>query len=148
LKPLSRTYADRILVVGSAAGQAKPITGGGVYYGLLCADIAADCLHRALESDNLSSRNLAAYQKEWKKKLGREIAVSYRARKFYERLSDRQIDRIFDIVRSAGIDKTLLDAEDLSFDWHGGVVMKLIGHGAISQVLGALRVPFTRKPER
>ena len=41
LKPLSRTYAERLIVVGDAAGQVKPTTGGGIYYGLLCADIAA-----------------------------------------------------------------------------------------------------------
>ncbi|MBC7335892.1 MAG: NAD(P)/FAD-dependent oxidoreductase, partial [Clostridia bacterium] len=32
---LPRTVADRILVVGEAAGHVKATTGGGVYYGLL-----------------------------------------------------------------------------------------------------------------
>ena len=49
LKPLPRTYGQRLVVVGDAAGQVKPTTGGGIYYGLLCADIAAGTLHRALE---------------------------------------------------------------------------------------------------
>ncbi|MFB0556618.1 MAG: geranylgeranyl reductase family protein, partial [Dehalococcoidia bacterium] len=39
LGTLLRTYSDRIIVVGDAAGQVKPTTGGGIYYGLLCADI-------------------------------------------------------------------------------------------------------------
>ena len=42
LKPLPRTYGDRLIVAGDAAGQVKPTTGGGIYYGLLCADIAAN----------------------------------------------------------------------------------------------------------
>ncbi|GAI10492.1 unnamed protein product, partial [marine sediment metagenome] len=42
-------------MVGDAAGQVKPTTGGGIYYGLLCADIAANNLHRALENDDLSA---------------------------------------------------------------------------------------------
>ena len=142
LKPVSRTYNKRIIVVGSAAGQVKPTTGGGIYYGLLCADIAADNLHRALESDNLSAKSLSAYEKDWKNKLGRELKVGYWSRKFYELLSDRQIDRIFDIIKANGIDEALLKSADLSFDWHGKAVLKLIGHRALSGTLETIRLPF------
>ncbi|MDH5695986.1 MAG: geranylgeranyl reductase family protein, partial [Dehalococcoidia bacterium] len=64
LRPLAKTYGERLLVVGDAAGQVKPTTGGGIYYGLLCADIAADTLHQALRNDNLSSKTLANYDRE------------------------------------------------------------------------------------
>ena len=142
LKPLARTCGDRLMVVGSAAGQVKPTSGGGIYYGLLCADMAANNLHRALKSDALSARNLANYEKEWKRKLGRELRAGYWARKFYEILSDRQIDRIFDIIKSNGIDEALLKADDLSFDWHGRVVLRLLGHQALSKAIKAMRLPF------
>ena len=147
LKPLTRSYSQRLLVVGSAAGQVKPTTGGGIYYGLLCADIAADSLHRALESDTLSAKNLANYEKEWKRKLGGELRIGYWARKFYERLSDAQIDRIFDIIKSNGIDETLLKADDLSFDWHRQAVLRLIGQGTLSNLIEAMkiRLPFRGK---
>ena len=142
LKPLARTYGDRLMVVGSAAGQVKPTSGGGIYYGLLCADMAASNLHRALKSDALSARNLANYEKEWKRKLGRELRAGYWARKFYEILSDRQIDRIFDIIESNGVVEALLQADDLSFDWHGRVVLRLMGHQALSKAIKAMRLPF------
>jgi len=142
LKPLAKTYGDRVMVVGSAAGQVKPTTGGGIYYGLLCADIAANNLQRALESNNLSAKNLSNYEKEWKRKLGRELKVGYWGRKFYELLSDRQIDRIFDIIKSNGIDEALLKADDLTFDWHGGVVLRLIGFKSLSQVFRTMKFTF------
>ncbi|MFC1864497.1 geranylgeranyl reductase family protein [Chloroflexota bacterium] len=142
LKPLARTYSERLMVVGSAAGQVKPTTGGGIYYGLLCADIAANNLHRALRNDGLYARNLANYERGWKRKLGRELKVGYWARKFYELLSDRQIDRMFDIIKANGIDEALLKADDLSFDWHGGVVLRLVGHRALSNVVKAVKLPF------
>ena len=142
LKPLARTYGDRLMVVGSAAGQVKPTSGGGIYYGLLCADMAANNLHRALKSDALSAKNLANYEKEWKRKLGRELRTGYWARKFYEILSDRQVDRIFDIIKSNGVDEALLQADDLSFDWHGRVVLRLLGHQALSKAIKAMRLPF------
>jgi len=142
LKPLARTYSRRLVVVGDAAGQVKPTTGGGIYYGLLCADIAANNLHRALDDDDLSARNLASYEREWKKKLGRELKICYYARKFYEHLSDKQIDKVFDIIKSNGIDEALLKKDDLSFDWHGEVILKLLGHRVLSKAIKAMKIPF------
>ena len=142
LKPLAKTCSQRLIVVGDAAGQVKPTTGGGIYYGLLCADIAANTLHRALQNDDLSIKGLASYERQWRRKLGQELKIGYYARKFYERLSDRHIDRIFDIIKSNGIDDALLKAEDLSFDWHGKAVLRLMGHRAISKALEIMKIPF------
>jgi len=142
LKPLAKTYAERLIVVGDAAGQVKPTTGGGIYHGLLCADIAANILHQALASNALSAKSLADYEREWRRKLGQELRIGYRARKFYERLSDGQIDRIFDIIKSQGIDEALLKAEELSFDWHGTVVLQLLEHRAMSKAIEMMKIPF------
>ncbi len=142
LKPLSRTYSERLVVIGDAAGQVKPTSGGGIYYGLLCADIAANTLYRALETDTLSAMGLADYEREWKKKLGRELQVGYWARKLYERLSDRQVDRVFDIMKSDGIDKALADTEELSFDWHGEGMLRMVGYGALSRVMRVMKLPI------
>lgn len=58
LGSLPRTYANRVIVVGDAAGQVKPTTGGGIYYGLLCADIATHCLHQAFLAHDFSAVKL------------------------------------------------------------------------------------------
>ena len=142
LKPLARTYGERLLVVGDAAGQVKPITGGGIYYGLLCADIAARNLGRALEKDALSTRALASYEREWKRKLGQELRVGYWARRLYGRLNDRQIDRLFDIIKANGLDGALLKADDLPFDWLGQAILRLVGQKVLSRALAAMKVPF------
>jgi len=142
LKPLARTYGRRLMVVGDAAGQVKPTTGGGIYYGLLCADIAADILHQALETDDLSARRLARYEEGWKRQLGWELKIGYWARKLFERLSDSKIDRIFDIVKNNGIDEALLSARDLSFDWHGRAILRLMGHRMVSKAMEVIRIPF------
>jgi len=142
LKPMAKTCGDRLVVVGDAAGQVKPTSGGGIYYGLLCADIAADTLHRALKSDSLSAGTLADYDREWRRKLGWELRVGCWARKLYERLSDGQIDRIFGIIKSNGIDEALLKAEGLSFDWHGEVVLRLLKDRAVSRAMEVMKIPF------
>ena len=142
LKPLPRTFGERLIVVGDAAGQVKPTTGGGIYYGLLSADIAAQTMHQALADGDLSAKRLARYERGWKKRLGRELRIGHWARKLFERLSDRQIDRIFDIVKANGIDEAILKAEELSFDWHSKVILRLTRYQMISKALDIIKIPF------
>jgi digeranylgeranylglycerophospholipid reductase len=144
LQPLARTYGERLVTVGDAAGQVKPTSGGGIYYGLLGADIAAATLHEALEDDDLSAKRLARYQRGWRKKLGHELRTGYWARKLYERLSYRRLDRLFEMVRSAGIDEALLKAEDLSFDWHSRTIMRLLKYQLVTRTIGRVKLPFNK----
>ncbi len=126
LKPLRKTYGDRAVVIGDAAGQVKPTTGGGVFYGLLCADIAADILHKALSTDDLTAKSLSRYQTECHKTIGRELRNGYAARYAYEKLSNRRIDQMFDIIVRKGIDKTINQSPNISFDWHSKAMTELI----------------------
>ena len=44
IAPVAKSYADRIVAVGDAAGLTKPVTGGGIFYSLLSAQFAAEVL--------------------------------------------------------------------------------------------------------
>ncbi len=147
LQPPRRTSGERFILAGDAAGQVKPTTGGGIYYGLLAADIAADTLDRGLRRDDLSARSLAAYERKWRQKLGREIKTGYRARRLFERLNDQQIERLFDIVKASGIDKAVLASGDISFDWHGKAIPMLLGRAVISRLFGRIPVPAEIAPD-
>ena len=132
LRPLPRTYADRILVVGEAAGQVKPTTGGGIYYGILCADIAVDTLQQAFLAKDFSKSILGSYQKQWQTRLGKELKTGYLAHRLYERLSNRQIERLHTFVSNSGIPKLITGSEDFSFDWHAHLIMKVAKSLAVS----------------
>jgi digeranylgeranylglycerophospholipid reductase len=147
LKPLPHTHSDNLLVVGTAAGQVKPITGGGIYFGLICADIAANTPHRALETANLSASGLAGYERAWRKKLARELMTGYWARKAYEMLSDRQVDRIFGLLESTGLIEELCHTEELSFDWHANVIAKVMGQKLFATAINSVRESFNRKKQ-
>jgi digeranylgeranylglycerophospholipid reductase len=125
LKPLPRSYVDRVLVVGEAAGQVKPTTGGGVYYGLLCADIAAGVLERCLEADDFSADALSTYEREWRAKLNREMTIGYWARTRLANLSNRRIDRLFRRAGQNGLPELISRGNGFSFDWHGRLLLKL-----------------------
>jgi len=142
LKPLPRTSGRRLMVVGDAAGQVKPTTGGGIYYGLIGADIAAETLDEALKDDDLSPQRLGSYDQKWRKRLGTELKIGYWARQLFERLSDRRIDRIFDLVEDQGIVDTLITDTEVSFDWHSKAVSKLVGHQLIARAVNVVKHPF------
>ncbi len=142
LRPLPRTNADRLLVVGTAAGQVKPLTGGGIYFGLLCADLAANALNRCLLQDDLSADKLATYQRGWKRRLGREFRTGTWARRVYERLSDQQIDRTFDLLVGTRLIEEIEKSDFLAFDWHADVVSRIFSQRTVVRAFRSVKLPF------
>lgn len=140
---IPKSYASRVLVVGDAAGQVKPTTGGGIYYGLLCADMAVNTLNKALKQDNLSAKALRDYELKWKAKLGREIRIGQLARNIYHRLSDAQIEKAFEIVQSSGLHNLILEDQNFSFDWQASTILKAMSHQALKSLW--TKMSFQRK---
>jgi digeranylgeranylglycerophospholipid reductase len=134
---LPLTGADRILVLGEAAGQVKPTTGGGIYYGLLCADIAADCLEAAFNASDLSAARLSWYDRQWRARLGREIKIGSRLCRFYQRLGNGNIERLFKLARGTDLPRFISDLEALPLDWHGALAVKLLKYLAVNVPLRA-----------
>jgi digeranylgeranylglycerophospholipid reductase len=126
VRTLARSYGDRVLVIGDAAGQVKPTTGGGIYFGHLGARIAAGVLDKALSSDNLTAGQLSHYQKQWKAKMGKELSHGYWARWAYSKLSDHQIEGIFNILNSSGTAEALVNSGNFSFDWHSRLIITFL----------------------
>ena len=61
--PLRRSYDERVLVIGEAAGQVKATTGGGIYYGLLAARLASDTIPTAFASVGLTAQAMSRYER-------------------------------------------------------------------------------------
>jgi flavin-dependent dehydrogenase len=141
---LARSYGDRVLVIGDAAGQVKPTTGGGIYFGHLGARIAAEVLDEALSRDNLTAGQLSRYQKQWKAKMGRELSLGYGARQAYAKLSDRQIEGVFNIFDSNGMAEALLNSGKFSFDWHSRLILAVLRRSSAYPLL-KIRHLFSRE---
>jgi flavin-dependent dehydrogenase len=123
---LTRSYGDRILAIGDAAGQVKPTTGGGIYFGHIGARVAAGVLDEALKHDDLTAGRLSRYQKQWKARMGKELSRGCRARWAYTKLSDRQIEGILNAVDASGTAEALLNSSDFSFDWHSKLITAVL----------------------
>ncbi|MDR1404853.1 MAG: NAD(P)/FAD-dependent oxidoreductase [Candidatus Methanoplasma sp.] len=107
-----RSYGDRTLLIGDAAGQVKPISGGGLYPICMAAPILRDTAEESLLTDRTSSRFLSRYEEGWKRKIGRELSRGYRIRKIYTGLSDRDLDRVSEIISDDEI-RPMLNGIDL-----------------------------------
>ena len=150
LRPLRKTYTDRVLVVGDAAGQVKPTTGGGIFYSLLASEVASGALHQALSEDKLSANRLGAYQKEWKNLLSTELEVGYSARRVFEYLGDSHISSLIHQASNNGFIAELADSPDVSFDWHSSMISKIMGHptlGGMLRLVNPLLARMARSPE-
>jgi digeranylgeranylglycerophospholipid reductase len=133
LGPIQRTYADRLLVLGDAAGLVKPTTGGGIYYSLLSAKLAAETLIEHLPHDALDASDLALYESRWRARLGPELRWQLVLRRIAQRLTDADIDALFDLARTDGI--MPLVRRTASFNEHRGFIMALLKHPPARRVL-------------
>jgi geranylgeranyl reductase family protein len=133
LSSLSRTFASRLLVVGDAAGLVKPTTGGGIYYSLVSATLAAETLIPALRSDQLHEEALAVYQQRWRKRLGPEFQTQLALRMLAQRMSDAEIDSLFDLALTDGV-MPIVRAK-AKFNQHRHLIAGLFRYGPTRRLL-------------
>jgi len=84
------TYYNNIALVGDAACQIKPLTGGGLSYGIQSARLLADCIKEG---------HLNKYDQRWKRKFGKEIQFGLKARNIYENLDNKQREKVFSLFK-------------------------------------------------
>ncbi|HEY7162754.1 MAG TPA: NAD(P)/FAD-dependent oxidoreductase, partial [Acidobacteriota bacterium] len=126
LTPIKRSYTDRTIVVGEAAGQLKTVTCGGIYYGLLAAEIGAEVLAGALEKNYFGADALSMYEHRWKKLLGKELEIGLCLRSAFKKFSDSKIDSLFEIASKNGLMKLI--REKANFDWHYDLISAIFRH--------------------
>jgi len=133
LGPVPRTWTDRILAVGDAAGLVKPTTGGGIYYGLLTGHLAAGVLVEALAEDRLGARRLREYERRWRARLGPEIRAGLAFRAVAAKLNDVAVDRLVELARVDGIVPLLKQTAD--FNWHHTAARALLRHAEFRRIV-------------
>jgi digeranylgeranylglycerophospholipid reductase len=133
LAPISRTYSDRLLAIGDAAGLVKPTTGGGIYYSLVSAAIAAETLTDAMRRDDLSARQLSMYEQRWRERLSAEFQAQTRLRMLAHRMSDSDIEQLFDLARTDGVMPIV--RRTASFNRHRKLILALLKHPPVRQLV-------------
>ena len=133
IQTIDRSYADRILVVGEAAGQVKTTTQGGIYYGMLCASLAAETLEEAARKNDFSMQALRRYEETWTATIGQELEMGLNLRQIFARLSDAQIDALVEL--GTRDDMISLVKRLAQFDWHRDLIQTSLNLPALQEVV-------------
>jgi len=136
LGTLSRTYGKRTMVVGDAAGFAKPTSGGGVYTGVRSAIHAAEVAARCCEHETYDDRSLAAYERRWKSDFAWDLALGFRLFEIRRGLSFSEVDRLLSVLRDPDILKTIIRWGDI--DRPGKLILHLAKKPSLYPLLGFL----------
>lgn len=122
--PIAKAYSNSFLVVGDAASQVKPTTGGGIIFGLNCAKIAADVIAEALDKSDFSAEFLSIYQKRFTKMFGFDVKVMLRVREMLDKLPDEKLDAIISFCEKLRLNEVSKNLKEI--DFQGRTLLKLI----------------------
>jgi digeranylgeranylglycerophospholipid reductase len=75
-----RLVADGLMLVGDAARQVDPLTGGGIVNAMLAGQIAGQVAAEAVAAGDTSTAFLAHYEQRWQEAAGRKLQRNYRLR--------------------------------------------------------------------
>jgi geranylgeranyl reductase family protein len=120
--PIKKFVSRDTVTVGDAAGQSKPTTAGGIYSCGMGGIMAGHAIAKHLDTKEFSQ--LVDYQKSWEKKFGKEFEKQRLARKILERVDNKTIDRLFDVITPDILSD--ISAKD-DFDFHTVSIIKLLG---------------------
>jgi digeranylgeranylglycerophospholipid reductase len=133
LAAIAQTYATRLMAVGDAAGLVKPTTGGGIYYSVLSASIAAEVACDALRRDRLDARSLSVYEARWRARLASEFDAQQELRRHAIGMSDADIEALFDLARTDGV--LPLVRKTARFNEHRHLIRALFNHRPARRIL-------------
>ncbi len=102
-----------ILLVGDAAAQIKPITGGGVYYGMRCGKIAGEIAAQACLTGDM--KVLKDYEIRWRNEIGKEIAFGLKVHRLRCVMSDEDFDTIVHTLSQSEILQRIKKKGDMDY---------------------------------
>ncbi len=120
--PIKKFVESKTVIVGDAAGQAKPTTSGGIFTSGMGGILAGKAISKFLKSNKNS--DLEEYQKLWTVQFGEEFEKQLWARKILERIDNNTINKLFELI-TPEIIKEISEKDD--FDFHAGSIVKLLG---------------------
>lgn len=121
----NNTVRDKVVLVGGAACQVKPLSYGGVYFGLKAANILVSCI---------KNNRLSDYDSLWKKELASDIKIGIKMNQIYRRLDKEEIRKLFKLLKSQ---KELIEKIG-DFENHGRLILELLKKPNLYPRLGDL----------
>ncbi len=110
---LLESVKDDLMLVGDSACHVKPMSGGGLYFGIKAADICAEVLVDALEEDDTSEENLKEYHERWQEEIGKNIRKGMRTRNVFKQLTDKDLDSLIEVLQKEKAKRVIEEKGDI-----------------------------------
>lgn len=121
-------------LVGDAACQVKPITSGGIYYGMKSAELLADAVREG---------DLSRYSAKWAEEFEQEIKICLLLRYILENMGEDVLKRLFEYVK----DNARLIEKIGDFENHSSIIWSLISNPRTYPTIGSLLMGMIRNPK-
>ncbi len=125
---------NRAILIGDAASQLKPTTGGGLILGFETIQIAKNTIVRSLETGNIAI--LKDYEKNFRKKYLKELNYQLKVQKTLDKLSNNDLDYIFMKLKEKGVENLISKYGDM--DKQSILVKELLKRGLIFSVIPSI----------
>jgi digeranylgeranylglycerophospholipid reductase len=103
--PIDKAIGSGILLVGDAARQIDPITGGGISNSCKAAKVAGEVLARATREKDFSERSLQRYEKGWRDLIENHLYRNWMAKEKLVTLTDDTFNKVIATLNEVGVDK-------------------------------------------
>jgi digeranylgeranylglycerophospholipid reductase len=103
--PIESTTADGVMLVGDAARQTDPLTGGGILTAMQAGNISGEVAAKALAAGDVSRGGLKEYEDRWREDIGKHLARSYEFKEFFVKLTDNDLNQLLGSLKNEDISK-------------------------------------------
>ncbi len=90
---MEKIVTNGLMLIGDAAHQANPMTGGGIVQSIIASQIAGRVAAEAIKENDTSEERLSEYVKEWDKENGNSHRRAYRLKEAVYKLTDDDLNR-------------------------------------------------------
>jgi digeranylgeranylglycerophospholipid reductase len=94
-----QSVKDNLLLVGDAARQVDPITGGGLMHAIEAGKYAGETIAKAVEKQRFDTQMLSNYETQWKNAFGKKLHRNYVAKEIMLDMEDNTLDMLADSLK-------------------------------------------------
>ncbi len=127
----NKLVENRAILIGDAAGQVKPTSGGGLLVAFDACKMASEHVFKAISNDDLDILN--DYQKEFNDKYLKEFKYQFKVQKTLDTLSGDDLDYLFLKLKENDGENLISEYGDM--DTQSTLVKEFIKRGLIFKII-------------